>query len=292
MVRNCMDLLFKKARKGHHTITKTSHFGQLLTDSTSWDFFVSNNEETPLKEAVVNEKSVVMDALQSFSKEKIEENKGEPIRFKGGEISLKKESKTNHELTTELKINDFKNDVVNFIGEETFEARFKDKEGLFESHPLQVLFITEELHKRSFEVETKEQKELQSFLDPQAAILFEKMIKAMQLDFKDYAVSALKFKSEEDESSYLDYLIHEVTLFRPKLIITLGAKATNSLLGTVERLMNIHGQFYHVGFKTDKNEYATELMPLFHPELLTVAQEMKKSAWTDMQKAMKFLKGE
>lgn len=74
--------------------------------------------------------------------------------------------------------------------------------------------------------------------------------------------------------------------FKPKLLISLGAAATNLCLDKKVRLANVHGQFYPVQVESDEKTQVIEVMPLFHPKLLEVNESMKKTAWADMQKAI------
>ncbi|MFG1500784.1 hypothetical protein ABMA70_11320 [Halobacteriovorax sp. XZX-3] len=77
--------------------------------------------------------------------------------------------------------------------------------------------------------------------------------------------------------------------FKPRLLISLGAAATNLCLNKRVRLANVHGDFHSVQIEVDGNAQLIDVMPLFHPKLLEVNESMKKTAWTDMQKAIKFL---
>ncbi|WP_412470351.1 MULTISPECIES: hypothetical protein [unclassified Halobacteriovorax] len=77
--------------------------------------------------------------------------------------------------------------------------------------------------------------------------------------------------------------------FKPRLLISLGAAATNLCLNKRVRLANVHGDFHSVQIEVDGNARLIDVMPLFHPKLLEVNESMKKTAWTDMQKAIKFL---
>ncbi|MFG1503376.1 hypothetical protein [Halobacteriovorax sp. ZH5_bin.2] len=77
--------------------------------------------------------------------------------------------------------------------------------------------------------------------------------------------------------------------FKPRLLISLGAAATNLCLDKRVRLANVHGEFHSIQIEVDGNAQLIDVMPLFHPKLLEVNESMKKTAWTDMQKAIKFL---
>ena len=290
-----MELIFKKALKEIKvSSTKVNNFSDLLFSAVNWSFLEKESTAVEVKQKTLTEKSLVLDSLEDFSKTKIEENAGAPIKFEGGEVRLKEK-----EVVTEKTIFVAKTSaplpflIKEKIGEELFQARFQnDKESLLTtSEGIKVFFVTEEMElKPASDTTAQTPSELDCFLGAQASLLFEKMIKAMKLEANDYMVGALNLVSKEGEKeSYLDLLHQEILATKPKLIITLGAKPTNKLLDFEERLMNVHGNFYKQTIKSDEVSHQCELMPLFHPELLTVAQEMKRSAWQDMQKAMKFL---
>lgn len=77
--------------------------------------------------------------------------------------------------------------------------------------------------------------------------------------------------------------------FKPSLLVPLGAAATKLCLDKQVRLANVHGVFHSIQTEVDGKTQVIETMPLFHPKLLEVNESMKKTAWADMQKAIKFL---
>ena len=108
----------------------------------------------------------------------------------------------------------------------------------------------------------------------------------MQLTAGKYSVSSLYV----DDKEQFDLVMSEIQWAQPKLIITLGAVATNKILQTGQRLKDIHGKLSQVELFYQKESLANyTVMPLFSPNLLQTAPNMKKTAWKDMQKAMEFL---
>jgi len=82
----------------------------------------------------------------------------------------------------------------------------------------------------------------------------------------------------------------ECLLLRPKLVIAMGALASNFLLGRKERLSFIHGKIFSVSVKTEKiDPLMISFMPIYHPEFLTINPNMKRSTWEDMKSAMSFV---
>jgi uracil-DNA glycosylase family 4 len=131
--------------------------------------------------------------------------------------------------------------------------------------------------------------ELKTAFSTEVSELFARMIKAMKLSATDFVISGTKVKKQDEESDYLSFLHREIDYLRPQMIITLGAVATQSLLESKERLAKVHGQIFHkkIQSRNDKLPFEIKIMPLFHPELLLINPNMKKTAWFDMQKAMK-----
>jgi len=61
-------------------------------------------------------------------------------------------------------------------------------------------------------------------------------------------------------------------------------------MGTKDRLATIHGEIVDLSLKLIQDQaYFFNMMPLFHPQILLINPNMKKTAWADMQKAMRFL---
>ncbi len=128
--------------------------------------------------------------------------------------------------------------------------------------------------------------------------LLDRMITAMKLD-KDKFVITLAAKclgqGDHDQREMLSLckqnLLREILLLRPKVVITLGATATNSLLGREERLTNVHGKFLngHIQLKECSDQWHFKIVPIFHPDYLLINPNMKRTAWIDMQKVISFL---
>jgi len=67
----------------------------------------------------------------------------------------------------------------------------------------------------------------------------------------------------------------------PRVIITLGTKAGQSLLAIKQPLKKFQGRFH---------EYrGTKVMPTFHPSLLLKHTEYKRQVWEDMQQVMQYI---
>ncbi|HLE10597.1 MAG: hypothetical protein A2504_08940 [Bdellovibrionales bacterium RIFOXYD12_FULL_39_22] len=128
--------------------------------------------------------------------------------------------------------------------------------------------------------------------------LLDKMIAAMKFAQGDYLksysikCSLLEGDLQNFEGSYsncLNYLHYEIFYYRPQVVITMGAIPTKFFLGPDSRLSLVHGNFYpkSIGYKNRVHKF--DLVPIFHPELLIINPNMKRTTWSDLQKVMAFL---
>ena len=123
--------------------------------------------------------------------------------------------------------------------------------------------------------------------------LLQKMILAMKLLPDEYKRIPLDNDLEQidfDDQEYINHpsyknLIELINNEAPQFVISLGAIVTNCLIGRREKMSTIHGKY----FKLFANNYAYQLMPLFHPEFLLINPNMKRTAWIDLQKVMQSL---
>ena len=132
--------------------------------------------------------------------------------------------------------------------------------------------------------------------------LLEKMAGAMSLK-KGFAISRSLEQVSEGKSDdlfevaendqadkpneWLKLFLEEVELFKPEVVISLGAVSTNLLLQKRERLSQVHGKFFPRGFKLSNGMTHNVLIcPIFHPEFLLINPNMKRAAWMDLQKVM------
>ena len=228
-------------------------------------------EEATEEPNKVTEKTVILDSLNLFAEDKLKD--GDSFSFEGGSLGSKKKasSSISHELSDK-----------GFDLKELTKRRF-NRDGLLkefnETQGPKVFFITDD----SLSSENSEYADfdLQFYFNQEVSTLFSNMIKAMKLSRNEYYISSLSF----NQNDQTEELIKEIYFLEPELIITLGAKATNFILQSNMRLKDCHGQFQNMSIE-DKNFTA---MPLFSPSLLHTAPNMKKLAWTDMQKAMTHL---
>jgi uracil-DNA glycosylase len=87
----------------------------------------------------------------------------------------------------------------------------------------------------------------------------------------------------EEMNTCLPYLLAQIELIRPKVLVALGATAIEGLLGKTEGIGRLHGHF-----QTFRD---IPLMPTFHPAYLLRNQAMteKRKVWEDMLQVMEKL---
>jgi DNA polymerase len=74
------------------------------------------------------------------------------------------------------------------------------------------------------------------------------------------------------------YLDMQIEIINPKVIVTLGAFSTKSILNTEEPISKIRGNF---------REYKNiKLMPTYHPSAILRNSNLKKFIWEDMKKVI------
>jgi len=87
---------------------------------------------------------------------------------------------------------------------------------------------------------------------------------------------------EEDESSVCKpFLLREIAVVRPRVIVTLGATATQNLLQTKTPIGKLRGKFHDF--------HGSKVMPTFHPAYLLRNPSCRREVWEDMKKVRALL---
>ncbi len=96
--------------------------------------------------------------------------------------------------------------------------------------------------------------------------------------------------TEQEVEACWPYLCRQLAILRPKVIVTLGRPATQTLLQTKAPIGRLRGEFHefpppglHPGLPT------TKLMPTFHPAYLLRSPGEKAKAWEDLKQVMSLL---
>jgi hypothetical protein len=232
----------------------------------------------------LTEKSIVLDSLQRFT-QKVKERGIDKIAVSGGEVVIKAPDHDGMQLialNAELTIDKYLAQHSQVYGEHITQARLKRFSNQSGLKP-KVYFLVDKLSLEPlYTAPHPGFEELRFFFSEETSVLFSKMIQAMKLTSQDYVIGPINFQ----EADGFDYRF-ELAWLQPQLVMTLGATATNDLLSIHERLNNIHGKFFARKILSSLNPYEFLVMPLFNPEFLRINPSMKKTAWDDMQKAMK-----
>lgn len=122
-----------------------------------------------------------------------------------------------------------------------------------------------------------------------AGQLLNNMITAMGIKREDvYIANVVKCRPpgnrtpEKDECDTCSpFLMCQIDVIRPKVIVALGAVAAKNLLAVNDSMANLRGRWYE--FKNSK------LLVTYHPAYLLRDPRQKKEAWKDLQMAMKEL---
>jgi hypothetical protein len=275
-----MDDLFKQKLLGLRSPQKPKSFSEALLGDTSWRKKSLSRVSPAEITRAFSEKNQILESLERFAQEKVQEQESPVIKIQGGEILVREEPGWEGVRRHESRVS---------LGEslklqkELVEIVFKDKV----PGTVRVIFIAEKF--RPWEESSQELRE--GFLNEliigfplKTAELFERMIAAMKLSPSEVIIFPVE---GSDETDFASDAMAVAAFYRIEIIITLGAKATQKILKSNDRLTQVHGQF----FTRKLGESQTiQVVPLFHPTIIETNQNMKKTAWADMQKIMKHLK--
>jgi uracil-DNA glycosylase len=86
------------------------------------------------------------------------------------------------------------------------------------------------------------------------------------------------------------YLVRQIQIIRPKVIVTLGNPATQAMLGAVLGITKIRGKWQKLRRLAEGVE-GIPVMPTFHPAYLlrNYTPETRKMVWEDLKKVMELL---
>jgi DNA polymerase len=89
------------------------------------------------------------------------------------------------------------------------------------------------------------------------------------------------------------FLMRQVQIIRPKVIVALGTTAAKNLLGVNDSMTAMRGRFYDFSpprTAADSGEpFSCKLAVTYHPAFLLRDPRQKKEAWKDLQMVMKYL---
>lgn len=124
----------------------------------------------------------------------------------------------------------------------------------------------------------------------QAGQLLDKILAAIQLERKEvYIANILKCRPPKNRTPHTDeiascepYLMNQIDLIKPALIVCLGLTAAKTLLRVDNTLRKMREKIY--------NYHGVDLVVTYHPAALLRNPGLKKYAWEDFQKIQKMYK--
>ncbi|MGB8769604.1 MAG: uracil-DNA glycosylase [Candidatus Korobacteraceae bacterium] len=89
------------------------------------------------------------------------------------------------------------------------------------------------------------------------------------------------------------FLMRQIGVIRPKVIVALGATAAKNLLSVNDSMASMRGRFYDYSPPRTLNDtdepFACKLAVTYHPAFLLRDPRQKKEAWKDLQMVMRYL---
>ncbi len=128
-----------------------------------------------------------------------------------------------------------------------------------------------------------------------AGQLLTKMIEAIDLKREQvYIANVVKSRPPGNRTPEADevkackpFLLRQIACIKPKLIVTLGNPATQSLLDTKVGITRLRGEVQNYPYLP-----GVKVIPTFHPAYLLRSPDKKREAWEDLKKVRAFLRGE
>jgi len=128
-----------------------------------------------------------------------------------------------------------------------------------------------------------------------AGELLTKMIQAMGLRRQDVFIGNIvkcrppgnRAPAPEEVSACWDYLVRQLQILEPKVIVTLGNPSTQALLQTRTGITRLRGQFQPLPM-LGAGLQGIPVMPTFHPAfvLRRYTPDNRRKVWEDLQKVM------
>lgn len=273
-----MDELFKRKLLNLRNPSAAQTFAEALMGDSFLASDSLQHEVAPSEG--FTEKRQVIESLERFAKEKVEETQAPVIKFDRGEIHVKADP-----VWDDVKKASDQSELLNQLSleKETLEVLFRGKT----PGKIQVMFVTENIRPwDEFKGDLKNGfiDELLTGFPLKTAEFFERMIMAMKLEPSEVLVYPVEKGNDSDLSAEV---VRIALYYNPEVVITLGGKAAQKILKSNDRLTHIHGQFHE---RKVENQGTLQIVPLYHPSILETNLSMKKTTWDDMKKIMKHLK--
>jgi uracil-DNA glycosylase len=136
-----------------------------------------------------------------------------------------------------------------------------------------------------------------------AGQLLNNMIHAMGIRREDvYIANVVKCRPPQNRTPEREecdtcspFLMRQISVIRPKILVALGAVAAKNLLGVNDSMANLRGRIYDFRPMVSKSlpeydpDFITKLAATYHPAYLLRDPRQKKETWKDLQMVMRYL---
>lgn len=278
MLERMMDELFKQNLLSFRDDYVPQTFAEALFGKLEKLTKDSALKAAPVKETF-SEKSQVIESLERFAQEKLANSEKNIIKIPGGEIAQRPRPSWEG-ISNFSNLNELLGELS--LDQKTLNICFEKKC----PSEVRVLFVSEAFRSPEEYAANSAQGLLSLFLPAfptKTAELFVRMVMAMKLLENEVLIYPSIYHGVDISTEVMKVAAY----FKPEVIITLGANATQKILKAQDRLAQVHGQFFYRKIEDIGNFL---IVPLFHPSIIENNQNMKKTAWTDMQKIMQHLK--
>ncbi len=93
--------------------------------------------------------------------------------------------------------------------------------------------------------------------------------------------------SPEEIEKCRPFLMEQIRIINPKIIVTLGGTATKAVLQTTRGITSVRGQVFDVELVPGHASF--RVLPTFHPAALLRDETLKRPVWEDMKKLKSLL---
>lgn len=131
-----------------------------------------------------------------------------------------------------------------------------------------------------------------------AGQLLEKMIQAMGLSRERvYICNVLKTRppgnatpTQQESRLCAPYLMEQIRIIQPRVIVTLGLPASHQLLATASPMRSLRGRWHPLAPESENNP-KVEIMPTYHPAYLlrSYTEDNRRKVWSDLTQVMEKL---
>ena len=90
--------------------------------------------------------------------------------------------------------------------------------------------------------------------------------------------------NREELALFTPYLLEEILLVQPKMLVTLGNTALHALLGAKSTIGACHGQVLTAHVQADKRAGDFPLFALYHPASIIYNQKLKDVYQADLER--------